>query len=85
MKYPAKHPTHWPITVANAAPAVPMAGSPKYPKIRIGSNTKLVMEAAESVNKNKDDLPLAITKRSNTHCPIMPRHPSIQICKYGIP
>ena len=39
IPYPAKHPTHCPITVARAAPAVPIAGMPKYPKIRIGSKT----------------------------------------------
>jgi len=76
MKYPAKHPTHWPITVARAAPDVPIAGIPKYPKIRIGSNTKFVMEAAESVNRNKDDLPLAITKQSNTIVPSYPANPA---------
>ena len=79
IPYPAKHPTHCPITVARAAPAVPIAGMPKYPKIRIGSKTKFVMDAADSVNKNRDDLPLAMTKRSNTHCPIIPREPSIHM------
>ena len=29
----------WPVTVAMAAPAVPRAGKPKYPKMRIGSST----------------------------------------------
>ena len=65
--------------------AVPIAKNPKYPKIKIESNTKLVMEATESVNRNKNDLPLAITKQSNTHCPIMPREPNIQIDRYGSP
>ena len=34
--------THWPRTVATAAPATPMAGKPNQPKMNTGSSTMLM-------------------------------------------
>ena len=36
------HPTHWPMTVANAAPATSILGKGPRPKIRMGSKMMLV-------------------------------------------
>lgn len=85
MKMPAPIPTIWPVTVAIAAPSVSILGSPNHPKIKIGSRIKLVMDAADSVNKNSPDRPLAMTKRSNTHCPICPKENSIHTVRYCLP
>ena len=35
--------THWPITVAMAAPAMPMAGRPNHPWMRMGSRMMLMI------------------------------------------
>lgn len=43
------------------------------------------MEAADNVNKNRPEPPLAMTKRSNTHCPICPRENRIHTARYCIP
>ena len=77
IRIPANSPINCPITVAIAAPLVPR---PKV-KMKMGSSIRLVIEAAESVNRNKWDLPLAITNRSNTHCPIWPRENSMQMLR----
>ena len=37
MTMPVTMPHHWPMTVASAAPATPMAGKPRRPKIMMGS------------------------------------------------
>ena len=66
---PATAPTNWPITVAMAAPRVPISST----QMKTGSRIRLVTEAADSVNRKSRDLPLAMTKRSNTHCIIWPR------------
>ena len=85
MKIPAIMPALCPITVAAAAPSVSILGRPNQPKINTGSRIKLVIEAAERVNKNRLERPLAMTKRSNTHCPICPKENSIHTVRYLTP
>ena len=85
IKYPHTAPTVCPVTVAIAAPAVPIAGINPIPKIKIGSKIKFVTETEVSVIKNNFDFPLAITKRSNTHCPIYPNENIIHMPRYIIP
>ena len=77
IRTPANRPMNWPMTVAMAAPLVPR---PKV-KMKIGSRIRLVTDAAESVNRNRWDFPLAITNRSNTHWPICPRENSMQMLR----
>ena len=63
------------MTVAIAAPAVPMAVNPKYPNIRMGSKIKLMMEAMESEIKNK--YVLDVYKRQLMHQLVHPRTTSL--------
>ena len=82
---PANIPTVCPMTVAIAAPNVSSLGTPNNPKMKIGSRIRFVTEAADSVNRNRPERPLAMTKRSNTHCPICPIENSIHTERYCIP
>ena len=54
-----------PITVANAAPATPISGSPNRPKIKIGSRIILIMAPSPCVNIVITVLPVACSIRSN--------------------
>ena len=82
MTIPANIPTVCPITVAMAAPSVSSLGTPNRPKIKIGSRIRFVTEAADNVNRNRPERPLAMTKRSNTHCPICPSENNIHTARY---
>jgi len=56
--------THWPMTVATAAPVTPMAGHPSRPKIMIGSRMILVRAPHNWEVMLKSVFPVEVRRRS---------------------
>ena len=77
-----KNATIWPMTVATAAPATPMAGIPKPPKINSGSNIMFNTAPMPWVIMVYMVRPVAWRRRSNRISPKRPKENRVQICKY---
>ena len=70
-----------PNTVATAAPAIPMRGIPKYPKIRIGSRMILMIAPVDWVIIVYMVLPVACSSLSKVVCRKIPIPATQQIVR----
>ena len=74
-----------PITVATAAPATPIAGSPKYPKIRIGSRMILMIAPVPWVNMVNIVFPVDCSSLSKINCAYIPKEKQHTTVRYSYP
>ncbi len=80
-KKPSDAPTAWPITVATAAPAVPIAGRPSQPKMNTGSSTMFVTAPAICVHMLSLDRPVDCRRRSTQISRYRKTEPIVTICR----
>ena len=74
--------TTCPMTVAAAAPATPIFGKPKSPKIMMGSRIRLMMAPVVWVHMVSRVLPVAWSSRSKVICPKIPNETTEQMVRY---
>ena len=82
---PRNMPQNWPITVAMAAPAMPMRGQPSRPKIMMGSRMILTIAPSSCVAMDSVVLPVACSMRSNTTDMKSPRQNTVTMNRYSSP
>ena len=77
--------THWPITVATAAPVTPILGQPKRPNIIIGSRIIFVIASHSCDVMLNMVRPVDVNRRSKKICASSPKENIITVLKYSIP
>ena len=85
MATPSAAPHHWPMTVASAAPATPMAGKPSRPKIMMGSKIILMTAPAIWLAIWYTVLPVDCKMRSNVICRKQPPPSTVTMRMYTSP
>ena len=75
----------WPITVAQAAPAIPMRGQPSRPKIIIGSKIQFVIAPVSCEIIERTVRPVDCKSRSKVIEEKTPKDIIIQMFKYVTP
>ncbi len=76
---------HWLMTVATAAPFIPIAGSPSQPKMSIGSRMMLRTAPQHCVIIDKCVFPVDWSSLSNVTCPASPNENIVTMLRYSVP